>query len=263
MNTPASNDTVPVIEMNGVVVGSLADPDRVVLEEVNWTVKATDYWVVAGMHGSGKTDLLSTVGGLTPPQGGSYRLFGYEMPIFDKERLGERLRLGLVFDNGQLLHQLSVKENIALPLRYHRHLSWQEVEERVKTIMELTGLSDVANARPSTLARGLSKRAGLARALMLEPEVLLVDNPLSGMDLRQAQWWVNILSELSSGHSFLHGRRVTIVVTAQDLRPWRNLDCHFAILKKQRFIPLGHRPELAGHTEPLVRELLAETATQP
>jgi phospholipid/cholesterol/gamma-HCH transport system ATP-binding protein len=259
MDTPADNTTeAPVIEMNGVTINSLADPDRVVLEDVNWKVSAGNFWVIAGMQGSGKTDLLSATAGLMPPQKGSYKLFGCDMPIYDQERLPERLRLGLVFDNGQLFHQLTVSENIALPLRYHRHLSWEDVEAQVKLMLDLTELSNLSNARSSSLGRDAQKRAGLARALILHPEVLLVDNPLSGLDMRQANWWLNMLGQLAAGHSLFGGRRLTLVVTIQDLRPWRNLDCHFAILKKQRFIALGHCPKFAGHTEPLVKELLAE-----
>ena len=261
MDAPIENSSVPVIAMNGVNIGALAEPERMVLTNVNWTVMAGDFWVVAGMQGSGKTDLLSTTAGLAPPLGGSYQLFGCEMPIYEPQLLKEHLRLGLVFDNGQMLHQLNVHENIALPLRYHRHLTWEEVEQRVKAALELTGLAAWSHARPSALGRNLLKRAGLARALMLEPEVLLVDHPLSGLDLREAHWWLDLLQQLSAGHEFLRGRRLTLVVTAQDLRPWRKLDCHFAILKKQCFIPLGRCPEFTAHAEPLVRELLAETRT--
>ena len=92
--------------MNGVAVGSLEDPEATVLEEVNWPVAAGDYWVIAGMHGSGKSDLMAMTGGLMAPRAGRYRLFGQDMPIYEPERLPERLRLGLVFDGGHLFHHL-------------------------------------------------------------------------------------------------------------------------------------------------------------
>ena len=78
---------------------------------------------MAGLHGSGKSDFLMLTGGLMAPQRGRYRFFGEEMPIFEDARLKERLRLGLVFDGGQLFNHLTVAENVALPLRYHRNLS--------------------------------------------------------------------------------------------------------------------------------------------
>lgn len=253
---PTSN-ALPVIEMAGVSVGAKQDLARIVLEEVNWTVRAGEYWVIAGMHDSGKSDLVWTTGGIMPPQAGTYRLFGNEMPMYHEDQLSERLRLGLVFESGQLLHQLSVRENIALPLRYHRHhLSLPEAEERIRAMLELTELTEFAHVMPGNLGRNWQKRVGLARALMLEPELLVLDRPVSGLDPRHASWWVNFL-ERWRGEQALERPR-TIIVTVEDLRPWRNRDCHFALLKKGRLVPLGRRPAFHEHPEPLLKELLAE-----
>src|ERR1044071_7409198 len=122
MDKPPANPTVPVIEMKAVSVGALRDQSVPVVEAINWTVTAGDYWVVAGLQGSGKTDFLLMTAGLMAPAQGAYRLFGEQMPMFDEARLEERLRLGLVFDGGQLFNHLTVAENVALPLRYHRNL---------------------------------------------------------------------------------------------------------------------------------------------
>jgi ABC-type transporter Mla maintaining outer membrane lipid asymmetry ATPase subunit MlaF len=244
--------------MMGVNVSSLRDLSVIVLENVDWTVNAGDYWVIAGMQGSGKSDLLAMTAGLTPPQKGLYRLFGHEMPIFEGELLKERLRVGLVFDGGQLFHELTVRENIALPLRYHKEVGRSEIEQRVNAMLELTELVDSAGKVPSALGRNLQKRAGLARALMLRPEVLLLDNPLGGLDMRQVHWWLNFLDQLHAGHEIMGGIRVTLAATAEDLRPWRERASQFAILKNKHFIPLGNRPQMAEHAEPLVKELLAE-----
>jgi ABC-type transporter Mla maintaining outer membrane lipid asymmetry ATPase subunit MlaF len=253
---PKSPSQTPVIEMENVSVGSAQDLTQIVLQEVNWTVNAGEFWVIAGMHASGKTDLMWMTDGIMPPQGGKYRLFGNEMPIYGEELLAERLRVGMAFENGQLLRHMTVHENIALPLRYHRHFDWVETEERVKAMMEKFELTPHAHSMPGTLARDWQKRAGLARALMLEPELLLLDHPLGGLDMRHANWWLNFLRQWHAEQTPERPR--TIVVTAEDLRPWRDLDCHFAILKKQRFISLGLRPKFHEHSEPLVKELLAE-----
>ena len=93
---------------------------------------------------------------------------------------------------------------------------------------------------------------------MLQPEVLLLDNPLGGLDMRQAGWWLNFLDQLAAGHECMEKRRVTLVATAGDLRSWRERASHFAVLKNKQFIVIGHRRLLAGHGEPLVKELLAE-----
>ena len=251
-------DPLPIIEMTGVSIGSIQDLSHIVLEEVNWKVNAGEFWVLAGMDASGKTDLLWMTGGIMPPQAGSYRLFGHEMPIYEDELLPERLRVGLVFENGHMFHQLNVHENIALPLRYHKHLNADELEQRVHAMLELTELTPFSKVMPGLLGRNWQKRTGLARALMLEPEVLLVDGPSRGIDLRHGFWWVNFLKQWQAGNNENLKRPRTVIITVEDLRPWRDVDAHFGLLKKNHFIPLGHRPTFADHQEPLVKELLAE-----
>jgi phospholipid/cholesterol/gamma-HCH transport system ATP-binding protein len=255
-NTPKPD--APVIEMRGVSVGTLRNPQVTVLEEVDWTVNAQDYWVIAGLQGSGKSDLIAMTDGLMPPAAGTYRLFGIEMPIYDEALLDVRLRVGMVFDGGQLFHNLTIAQNIALPLRYHKTMPLEEAESLVKEVLELTGLTSFGDNMAGSVGRNLKKRAGLARALILRPEVMLLDNPLGGLDLRQIAWWLNFLGQLSAGHAFLNGKPMTLVVTAEDLRPWRDRGKQFAILQQKRFVVVGSQPELAAHKEPLVKELLAE-----
>jgi D-methionine transport system ATP-binding protein len=258
IDAPSTDANGPVIEMSGVNIGSMQQPDVTVIEDVNWRVEAGDYWLVAGMHGTGKSDFMAMTGGLMPPRAGSYRLFGREMPIFDEEELLERLRLGLVFEDGHLLHRLTVAENLALPLQYHHGAKRHEAAERVAAMLEITGLTHWADTTAGALGRNWQKRVGLARALMLEPEVLLMDNPLGGLDLRHTMWWLDFLDQLSKGGGFLSGRRMTLVATGEDLRMWQHRAGNFALLKQGRLVTLGKRTVLAGHSEPLVKELLAE-----
>jgi ABC-type transporter Mla maintaining outer membrane lipid asymmetry ATPase subunit MlaF len=145
-----------------------------------------------------------------------------------------------------------------LPLRYHKTMPLEEAENRVKEILELTQLASFGDHMPGSVGRNLKKRAGLARALILRPEVLLLDNPLGGLDLRQIGWWLNFLDQLSVGHRYLNGKPSTLVVTVEDLRPWRDRGKQFAILQQKKFVVVGGQPDLAAHKEPLVKELLAE-----
>src|SRR5258705_5367346 len=107
-NKPAT----AVIEMENVSVGAMRDQSTIVVEDINWRVAPGDYWVVGGLQGAGKSDFLMMTGGLMPPAGGHYRLFGEPMPIFEEARLKERLRLGLVFDGGQPFNTLPSLENV-------------------------------------------------------------------------------------------------------------------------------------------------------
>ena len=179
------------------------------------------------------------------------------MPIYEEELLRDRLRLGMVFDGGHLFHHLSVAENIALPLRYHRSAGAQDLRQRVEAMLEATELSHWANSRPGALGRNWQKRVGLARALVLEPEVLVLDNPLGGLDLRHTLWWLNFLGQLSAGGGFNQGRPMTLVATAEDLRPWRLRATRFAVLQDRRLVTVGERSTLDAHNDPLVKELLA------
>jgi ABC-type transporter Mla maintaining outer membrane lipid asymmetry ATPase subunit MlaF len=217
----ASHPGAPAIEMRCVSVGSMRDETTVVVEEVDWTLALGDFWVIAGLQGSGKSDFLMMTAGLVPPLSGGYRFFGEEMPIFDEARLKDRLRLAMVFETGQLFNHLTVAENVALPLRYHRNLAKAGAEPEVQKLLDALELGPFADSTPGAIGRNWQKRVGLARALALEPEVLIVDSPLTGLDLRHIQWWLSFLDQLSKGHTLLQGRAVTLVVTTADLRPWK------------------------------------------
>ena len=257
---PTPQADAPVIEMTGVTIGALRDTDTMVAEGINWTVNAGDYWAVAGLHGSGKSDFLMLTGGLMAPRRGQYRFFGEDMPIFEDARLKERLRLGLVFEGGQLFNHLTVAENVALPLRYHHNLGRIQAAAAVNELLECTELALWAESTPGTLGHSWQKRAGLARALALKPEVLLVDNPLGGLDPRHMHWWLGFLDQLSKGHSLMQGRPVTLVVTTADFHPWKGHARQFAVLRNRGFVVLGAWGQLEAASEELVRELLTAPA---
>jgi putative ABC transport system ATP-binding protein len=258
MEERAANPNIPALQMEGVAVGSMRDLAAIVVEEINWTVAAGDYWVVAGLQGSGKSDFLMMAGSLMAPQRGRYRMFGEDMPIFEDTRLKTRLRLGFVFDGGQLFHHLTVAQNVALPLRYHRNVTQLEAEAAVGHLLETMELTAWSGHTPAMLSRSWQKRAGLARALALQPEVLLVDNPLTGLDLHHTNWWLGFLDQLAKGHPLLRGQPITLVITAGDLRPWKGHARQFAILKDQRLCVLGTWEQLRGASRELLHELLTE-----
>lgn len=248
----------PVIEMLDVAVPVFAEPDRVALENVTWTVSAGDYWVVAGLHGTGKSDLLMTTAGLIAPARGVYRFCNQQMPITDETNLETRLRLGLVFDGGRLFNHLSVAENIALPLQYHRALPVQETKAQVELLLRLTQLDQWADAMPTALGRTWQKRVGLARALVLQPDVLVIDNPLAGLDARNVQWWLQFLDELSAGHTFTGGKTVTLVVSTDTLSPWRGHARQVALLDHRQFFALGGWDEIGKTDDLRLKPVLAE-----
>ncbi len=250
----APSASSPALEMIDVTVTSLKDPARVVVEGVNWTVGAGDFWVIGGLHASGKSDFLALAAGIVRPTRGTYRVFGRALVGgYENELLAARLRLGLVFDGGQLLNHLTIAENIALPICYHGDCAPADAAARVEELLELTGLAPWAGETPNTISRNWQQRAGLARALALNPEVLFLDSPLTGLDPRDAAWWLEILAQLSAGHPIVSGRALTLVVSGDDFRPWQDRARQFAMLKHKQFLNLGNRPEAAREAA-LLRE---------
>jgi len=231
MNAAETTSRELLVEMFDVTSGSLRDSDAAVVQDANWSVAAGDFWVVTGLQGAGKSDFLMMAAGLLPTSSGTLRLFGGESSSFEDTRL----KLGLVFDGGHLFHTMTIAENIALPLRYHCDLAEGEISERTHRLLELTELTPWADSTPGTIGRNWLKRAGLARALAMQPELLFVDNPLSGADPRHTEWWLKFLGELSHGHDWMPEKRATtLVVTADDVRPWRGLARQFAVLRDGR-----------------------------
>jgi ABC-type transporter Mla maintaining outer membrane lipid asymmetry ATPase subunit MlaF len=256
----SENDFNPaVIEMRAAQVASLREATFTVLADVNWTVLPGEFWIVAGQQHSGKSDLLLHAAGLMVPARGRCAVFGCDTNDFGEAQIAERLRVGFVFPGGKLFNQLTLAENIALPLRYQKNLSAAEAGSRVQTFLELFELRPFADFAPSNLAVNWRQRAALARALILQPELLLLDNPLAGLGGRHRQWLLDFLNQLWNGHPAFGGLRMTIVVTADDLRPWRDPQKKFAVLDEKMFSIVGSWNNVAASHEHIVKELLAGT----
>ena len=249
-----------VIEMRGVKVTALRDTSVVVLENVDWSVLPGEFWVVAGPPHSGKSDLLMHAAGLMVPEAGTCRVFGCDTKDFDETRIAERRRLGFAFADGKLFNQMTIAENIALPLRYHMDVPDEETARTVAALMELMELTSVAGLTAGNVAAAWRQRAGLARALALKPDLLLLDNPNGGLMTRHRQWLVNFLDQLWRGHDFFGGRPMTIVMTTDDLRAWQHPQRNFAALYEGNFSVLGAWGGDAFGRNRAVKELLAAPA---
>jgi ABC-type transporter Mla maintaining outer membrane lipid asymmetry ATPase subunit MlaF len=249
-----------VLEMRDVTVGAMRDASFTILEGVNWSVAAGEFWVVAGPEHSGKSDLLMLAAGLMAPVAGSYKMFGAETKTFGEAELAERLRVGFVFFGGQLFGQLTIAENVALPLRYQKNLTEAEVARPVELLLELLELTPFADSTPANVPANWRQRAALARALILRPEVLLLDNPLGGLGVRHRQWLLPFLDRLWRGHEHFGGRPLTVVATTDDLRPWQNAPRKFALLRDKKFIPVGGWSDVETADDAVVKELLATSA---
>lgn len=254
---PAPPPTDCLVELTGVILP--ASPlGGAAGTAIDWCLRAGDYWVVGGLHGSGKSQLIAVAGGLQPPASGTVRWFSEKVAdLKEEELLRHRRRIAVVFDRGgRVFNQLSVFENIALPLRYHHNGSHEQAEPKVEAMIGLLELGSCAHQTPRSLNQSWQLRVGLARALVMQPEVLLIDNPFLGLEFRHRQWWIDFLRQASAGAPFTGGTPMTIVVTTDHFHPWLEAGKQFAVLKNRHWHVLGSRAELAeqrqegmGHLE--------------
>jgi len=154
-----------------------------VLKGVNLTINKGETTAIIGRSGSGKTVLIKHVVGLLKPDKGHIFINGIDITEADEKLLKKiRRKFGFLFQESALFDSLSVEENVAFPLREHLKLSEKKLREIVRQKLELVGLSEFGNRMPNELSGGMKKRVGLARAIALEPEILIYDEPTTGLD---------------------------------------------------------------------------------
>ena len=157
--------------------------EQVVLNGVNLEVFPGETVVVMGGSGSGKSTLLRNMIGALQPEAGSVMLLGRDLSTLDEDGLNEvRKKIGILFQSGALFNSMTVAENVALPLQEHTVLDHNIIEIQVKIKLELVGLREHADKYPAQISGGMKKRAGLARALSLDPQLLFYDEPSAGLD---------------------------------------------------------------------------------
>ena len=154
-----------------------------VLNGINLEVHPGEIMVVMGGSGCGKSTLLRHMIGSIVPDEGHVRLFGQEITTMSEEEMDEvRKKFGILFQSGALFNSLTIGDNVALPLREHTNLDEATIEIMVKIKLELVGLREHADKMPAQLSGGMKKRAGLARAIALDPRILFYDEPSAGLD---------------------------------------------------------------------------------
>jgi phospholipid/cholesterol/gamma-HCH transport system ATP-binding protein len=227
-----------------------------VLKGVSLTVPRRETMVIMGGSGSGKTVTLRLIAGLIRPTSGIVRVFGRRIEgLSEEELLPIRRRMGYVFQGAALFDSLSVYENVAYPLREHTSLGEADIRERVVSFLALVGLGpDVLHLLPSELSGGMRKRVGIARALALEPEMLLFDEPTAGLDPTNARIVADLIVQLRGGVC------ETAVVVTHDLELTKTVADRVAILIEGRFAALGPRDEVFASDDPAVQAFLAGDA---
>jgi phospholipid/cholesterol/gamma-HCH transport system ATP-binding protein len=177
---PLMNSEKPVIVVSKLVKRF---DEQTVLDGVDLSINPGETMVIMGGSGSGKSTLLRHLIGSLVPNEGSVTLFGKNLAELDENGLNQvRKRFGILFQSGALFNSMTIAENVALPIQEHTMLASSIIEIQVKIKLELVGLREHANKYPSQISGGMKKRAGLARALALDPRVLFYDEPSAGLD---------------------------------------------------------------------------------
>lgn len=243
---PSAHD-VPVIEFQGV---SKAYGDKVVLLGVDLSVYRGEVLVILGGSGTGKSVSLRQMNGLEHPDEGKVLVDGADItPLSEAELLPVRKKVGMLFQSGALFDSMSVFENIAFALREHTKMSEDEIRRRVAEVLGFVNLAaDVEALLPSSLSGGMKKRVALARTVALKPEVLLYDEPTTGLDPVTAMTINRLIKDLNERLA------TTSVVVTHDIASALFLADRIAFLKDARFVFIGTPKEAQ---ESNVKELRA------
>lgn len=243
-----ANHEPPEIRLQGISVGY---PGRMVLENIEATLPSGRISVILGGSGGGKSTLLKSILGLLPPASGKVMFADSDLYSLASEELREvRQKMGVLFQEGALLGSLPLCENIALPLREHTRLDEDIIETVVRLKLSLVGLEEFMDYFPNQLSGGMKKRAGLARALALDPRVLLCDEPTSGLDPITAADLDQLVLDLKEAFG------MTIVVVSHDLQSVFTIADHVVVLNKGTAVFQGKPGELKASQDEFLRQFL-------
>lgn len=215
--------------------------EQVVLNGVNFDVCRGETMVIMGGSGSGKSTVLRMMIGSIVADAGSVTMFGQDMAMLDEDGINAlRKKFGILFQSGALFNSMTVAENVALPLQEHTSLSQQTIDIMVKIKLELVGLREHADKYPAQISGGMKKRAGLARALALDPQILFYDEPSAGLDPVTSAEIDRLIMDLSKKIG------VTSVVVTHEMDSAFRIADRMAMLDKGRMLMVDTRQAYEG-----------------
>src|SRR5271165_6991228 len=225
--------------------------DRQVLLDVNLSVAPRETICIVGRSGTGKSVTLKLIIALAKPDAGHIWIDGEDITQLDGKELSRvRRKMGFLFQNAALFDFLTLYDNLALPLRRLTHKSDLEIDEIIDRVLHQVGLGGDREKMPLELSGGMKKRAGLARALVLEPQILLVDEPSSGLDRITASEIDELLLKQK--------QHTTMLIVSHDVHGARRVGDRFAVLDHGQLAAFGKPEDLEHHENEMVRRLVME-----
>lgn len=229
-----------------------------VLRGVNLKVERGESVTVIGGSGSGKSVLIKHIIGLLFPDKGRVIVDGKVVNELDEQRLNElRKEFGMLFQGAALFDSLTVWENVGFGLKQHTRLSDKEIKEIAVQKLALVGLKNVEDKMPSELSGGMKKRVGLARAIAMDPKIILYDEPTTGLDPITADAINDLIIDLRKKLG------VTSVAITHDMHSAYKISDRIAMLYKGRILETGTPDEIKNTTDPIVRQFITGSAVGP
>ncbi len=229
--------------------------EREILHGIGFDVMRGETLVILGGSGSGKSTLLRTLVGLERPSSGEIWLKGKNIAAISSHEMNEiREKIGMSFQGGALFGSMTVGENVALPLREHTKLEDSTIEIILRLKLDQVGLSGFENYMPSQLSGGMKKRAAVARALAMDPEILFFDEPSAGLDPIIAAGVDQLILELKQAF------HMTIIVVTHELASAFLIADRMVLIDKGNVVAIGSREGMRSSTHPRVRQFLDRIA---
>lgn len=231
---------------------------RLVLKDVNLKVKTGESLVIIGRSGCGKSVMLKHIIGLMRPNSGSVIIGDVDITKIDSKELDEvRMKFGMLFQGAALFDSLTVFENVGFQLIEYTNKSYREVRERVVQCLKMVGLKGIEKLKPAELSGGMKKRVGLARAICMSPEIILFDEPTTGVDPIMGDIINDMIRDL---HDKL---KVTSITVTHDMKSAYKIADRICMIYNKQLVEVGTPEEAQDSTNEYVRQFVTGAAKGP